>query len=93
MKLFDLIAILLDPSIDERAFPIHEKRSFDPKREPPNQPQITNLMGNFLSTQPRKQYTEPEMAAIKQLVEQLIKENLVVVFSKSYCPYCVKACV
>jgi glutaredoxin 3 len=28
---------------------------------------------------------------VKQLVEQAIKSNKVIVFSKSYCPYCVEA--
>ncbi|KAF9160624.1 hypothetical protein DFQ26_005317 [Actinomortierella ambigua] len=31
------------------------------------------------------------MTAVKDRVEQLIADNGVVVFSKSYCPYCVKA--
>ncbi|KAI9009504.1 glutaredoxin-1 [Gaertneriomyces semiglobifer] len=31
------------------------------------------------------------MAAAKDLVEKAIKENHVMVFSKSYCPYCQKA--
>ncbi|TPX45103.1 hypothetical protein SeMB42_g03267 [Synchytrium endobioticum] len=31
------------------------------------------------------------MAAVKDLVEQLIHDNAVQVFSKSYCPYCTKA--
>jgi len=30
-------------------------------------------------------------SAAKQLVDKLIKENIVMVFSKSYCPYCAKA--
>ncbi|CAO3607979.1 unnamed protein product [Cunninghamella echinulata] len=28
------------------------------------------------------------MAEIEKLVEQLIKDNKIVVFSKTYCPYC-----
>ncbi|KAI9302506.1 glutaredoxin [Cunninghamella echinulata] len=28
------------------------------------------------------------MAEIEQLVEQLIKDNKIAVFSKTYCPYC-----
>ncbi|KAJ3375678.1 hypothetical protein GGF31_002882 [Allomyces arbusculus] len=44
-------------------------------------------MGQLLSASP-----DPEtMAAVKELVAKLIAENVVVVFSKSYCPYCVKA--
>lgn len=31
------------------------------------------------------------MASIAKLVDSAIKDNAVVVFSKSYCPYCVKA--
>ncbi|KAI7862468.1 glutaredoxin 1 [Spinellus fusiger] len=31
------------------------------------------------------------MSLIKKTVESIIANNLVVVFSKSYCPYCVKA--
>ncbi|KDD74059.1 hypothetical protein H632_c1609p0 [Helicosporidium sp. ATCC 50920] len=31
------------------------------------------------------------MSASRSLVDQTIKNNKVVVFSKSYCPYCVKA--
>ncbi|ODQ50854.1 glutaredoxin Grx1 [Saitoella complicata NRRL Y-17804] len=30
-------------------------------------------------------------SAAKTLVEKLVKENAVVVFSKSYCPFCTKA--
>ncbi|KAG0227593.1 Glutaredoxin-1 [Actinomortierella wolfii] len=32
-----------------------------------------------------------EMSAIKDQVEKLIAENAVVVFSKTYCPYCTRA--
>eukprot|EP01117_Protostelium_nocturnum_P009188 TRINITY_DN328_c0_g1_i1.p1 TRINITY_DN328_c0_g1~~TRINITY_DN328_c0_g1_i1.p1 ORF type:complete len:124 (-),score=36.55 TRINITY_DN328_c0_g1_i1:75-446(-) len=38
-----------------------------------------------------KELTPEEMADVEQKVESLIKENKVMVFSKSYCPYCVKA--
>ncbi|KAI7890530.1 glutaredoxin-1 [Mucor mucedo] len=31
------------------------------------------------------------MAQVQELVEKIIESNKVVVFSKSYCPYCVKA--
>ncbi|KAG0165900.1 hypothetical protein DFQ30_007877, partial [Apophysomyces sp. BC1015] len=31
------------------------------------------------------------MAQIEQIVEEIIKTNKIAVFSKSYCPYCVKA--
>jgi hypothetical protein len=30
-------------------------------------------------------------SAVKTLVDKLIKDNIVMVFSKSYCPYCSKA--
>ncbi|GAA5804142.1 Glutaredoxin-1 [Helicostylum pulchrum] len=45
-------------------------------------------MGSFLST---KQLTEEEMVKAQEIVEELISSNKVVVFSKSYCPYCSKA--
>lgn len=38
-------------------------------------------MGSLLS----KQLTEEEMAQVQELVEKIISENKVVVFSKSYC--------
>ncbi|RIA94711.1 glutaredoxin 1 [Glomus cerebriforme] len=31
------------------------------------------------------------MSGIKDLVEKLIQENPIMIFSKSYCPYCKKA--
>lgn len=31
------------------------------------------------------------MSVVKNFVESLIKENRVLVFSKSYCPYCTRA--
>ncbi|KAI9260254.1 glutaredoxin [Sporodiniella umbellata] len=31
------------------------------------------------------------MAEVQQIVEKIISENKVAVFSKSYCPYCTKA--
>lgn len=40
-----------------------------------------HFMGSFLS----KQYTEEEMVQVKNLVEEIISTNKVVVFSKSYC--------
>ncbi|KAG0047348.1 hypothetical protein BGZ83_007572 [Gryganskiella cystojenkinii] len=44
-------------------------------------------MGQFTSTP-----VTPEMAAaIKKRVDELIASNDIVVFSKSYCPYCTKA--
>ncbi|KAG2230084.1 hypothetical protein INT48_005086 [Thamnidium elegans] len=45
-------------------------------------------MGSFLST---KQLTEEEMVKAQEIVEELISNNKVVVFSKTYCPYCTKA--
>ncbi|KAG2203369.1 hypothetical protein INT47_010067 [Mucor saturninus] len=45
-------------------------------------------MGSFLSSTP---ITKEEMAQVQELVEKIIESNKVVVFSKSYCPYCVKA--
>ena len=42
-------------------------------------------MGLLFSKQPRSK--EDRMAA-KEFVERKIKSNKVVVFSKSYCPYC-----
>jgi hypothetical protein len=38
-------------------------------------------MGSFLS----KQFTEEEMVQVEKLVEQIIADNKVAVFSKSYC--------
>lgn len=38
-------------------------------------------MGSLLS----KQLTEEEMAQVQELVEKIINENKVAVFSKSYC--------
>jgi septin family protein len=38
-------------------------------------------MGSLLS----KQLTEEEMTQVQELVEKIISENKVVVFSKSYC--------
>ncbi|CEP13611.1 hypothetical protein [Parasitella parasitica] len=38
-----------------------------------------------------KQLTPEEMDLIKDKVEEIIKDNKVVVFSKSYCPFCKKA--
>ncbi|KAG1106449.1 Glutaredoxin [Mucor circinelloides] len=38
-----------------------------------------------------KQLTEEEMAQVQELVEKIINENKVAVFSKSYCPYCKRA--
>ncbi|GJJ78961.1 glutaredoxin 3 [Entomortierella parvispora] len=35
--------------------------------------------------------TPEQMSAIKTKVDAIIAENAVVVFSKSYCPYCTKA--
>ncbi|RKP07175.1 glutaredoxin domain-containing protein [Thamnocephalis sphaerospora] len=31
------------------------------------------------------------MATIVKLVQQLIRENKIIIFSKSYCPYCTRA--
>lgn len=39
-------------------------------------------MGSFLST---KQLTEEEMSQVKQIVEDIIANNKVAIFSKSYC--------
>ncbi|KAI8097811.1 glutaredoxin-C6-like protein [Gilbertella persicaria] len=38
-----------------------------------------------------KQLSPEEMSKVEQLVEEVIKSNKIAVFSKSYCPYCVKA--
>ncbi|KND05072.1 glutaredoxin [Spizellomyces punctatus DAOM BR117] len=49
---------------------------------------------NFIYDLTRRLFNTPgpeEMSASKELVEKAIKENKVVVFSKSYCPYCKKA--
>ena len=49
---------------------------------------FTHFMGNFLS------YSSPpdpaKMSKAKELVDQNIRKNRVMVFSKSYCPYCSK---
>ncbi|TPX69224.1 hypothetical protein SpCBS45565_g02552 [Spizellomyces sp. 'palustris'] len=49
---------------------------------------------NFIYDLTRRLFNTPgpeQMSASKELVENAIKENKVVVFSKSYCPYCKKA--
>ena len=44
-------------------------------------------MGSFSS----KATNPEEMASAKEIVDQAIASNKVMVFSKSYCPYCTKA--
>ncbi|ORY20708.1 thioredoxin-like protein [Naematelia encephala] len=53
-----------------------------------NSPVATSFkLGSALSTT-----TSPEMSAsVKQLVDSSIADNKVVVFSKTYCPYCRRA--
>ncbi|KAI8378281.1 thioredoxin-like protein [Choanephora cucurbitarum] len=38
-----------------------------------------------------KQLSPEEMSKIQQVVEEIINNNKIAVFSKSYCPYCQKA--
>ncbi|KAI7905360.1 glutaredoxin-1 [Cokeromyces recurvatus] len=44
-------------------------------------------MGSLFSNN----FTEEEMAQVQQIVEEIIKNNKIAVFSKSYCPYCKRA--
>lgn len=46
-------------------------------------------MGQWLSS--RKEHKEEERAMVKEIVDRAIAENAVMVFSKSYCPFCTKA--
>ncbi|KAL9935390.1 hypothetical protein V8E36_005738 [Tilletia maclaganii] len=45
-------------------------------------------MGSFAS---RPQASPEKMSAAKAVAEELIAKNVVAIFSKSYCPYCVRA--
>ncbi|KAI9468462.1 MAG: thioredoxin-like protein [Benjaminiella poitrasii] len=45
-------------------------------------------MGSSFST---IQLTEEQMAQVQEIVEEIIKNNKIAVFSKSYCPYCKRA--
>ena len=46
-------------------------------------------MGQWLSA--RNEINEEIAAMVKDIVDKAIQENAVMVFSKSYCPYCTKA--
>ncbi|KAG1138933.1 hypothetical protein G6F37_010060 [Rhizopus arrhizus] len=39
----------------------------------------------------RSSISQEKMAQIEQIVEEIIKNNKIAVFSKSYCPYCTRA--
>ncbi|KAI9490432.1 glutaredoxin-1 [Zychaea mexicana] len=48
-------------------------------------------MFSFITSLFSKPLTPEEMATVEQFVEDLIKNNKVVMFSKSYCPFCERA--
>lgn len=48
-------------------------------------------MGQWLSSPENEKKKEEERAMVKEIVDRAIAENAVMVFSKSYCPFCTKA--
>ncbi|KAK9842649.1 hypothetical protein WJX74_000114 [Apatococcus lobatus] len=50
--------------------------------------ELEREQARFMGSGPSK---KADMSGVQQLVDNAIKENKVVVFSKSYCPYCHKA--